>query len=187
MLTSYPRSKTHSKASTSRQKLSSSPHISSKKGQQDPQSTSHKASDFATSNETHDLFDESFLNEEHPADLSTGQSSHRQQHDLLGLALQIDNSGLPGNKVHASNEVSEATPHDQEQVFASLCPMHKALLAGVQSSMDGQPGQARELKYIPMERYLAEDLEERYALFNLGRTSVGEEWVRYSGCLCMPK
>jgi hypothetical protein len=116
-----------------------------------------------------------------------GLSPHRPQHDLLGLALQIENNGSSGNKVHTSKEVIEATSHDQEQVFAGLCPMHEALLARVQSNMDGQPGQVRELKQIPMERYLAEDLEERYALFSLGPTSVGEEWARYSGCRCVPK
>jgi hypothetical protein len=115
------------------------------------------------------------------------QSLYRPQHGLLGLALQTYNNGLPGNEVHASKEVIEATPHDQEQIPSRLCPIHKSLLAGIPLNMDAQPGQVTESKHTPMERYLAEGLVERYALFSIGMTNAGEEWARYSGCLCGPK
>jgi hypothetical protein len=169
----------------------SSVYLSSPSVEQDQQSTFHKASDSFTSNmaagEPYDLLNTEFNGEDTLADPSMGHitpAAYRQQHDLLGLALQTDNNGLPANEVHWSKEVTEAAPYDQKQTFTGLCPIYKALLAEIQSDVNAQ--RAREVKHIPMERYLAEDLAERYALISLGPTQAGEEWERYSRCLCVP-
>lgn len=101
---------------------------------------------------------------------------YQQEYDLLGLALQLSNDSQTANGVEPFNEGPEARSQD----LACACPVHST----IPSNTEVLPAQAGELKHTPMNRYLAEGLAERYALFDIGPSDNGGQWARYSGCLC---
>jgi hypothetical protein len=113
---------------------------------------------------------------------SITHSVHRQQNDLLGLTLQTPNSSSSDDGMKNSHTPLLEVP--EEKIAA--CAVHVALLAGLHAgpatSRATAPG-PKEMP-IPMDRYLAEGLAERYALLGLGREGTGREGARYSGCLC---
>lgn len=102
--------------------------------------------------------------------------SYQQEHDLLGLAVQTSITSLPDNTVGASNAELHVTPQDQ----ISSCPMHSRILA----TADVLSSNTGEVKQMPIDRYLAEDLSDRNALLNLDPSDSAWQWARYCGCLC---
>jgi hypothetical protein len=104
---------------------------------------------------------------------------HRQQNDLFGLTLQTPNNSSSDDEMEISHTPLPAAP--EEKITA--CAVHISLLAGLYAdpatSRAAAPGPNEML--IPMDRYLAEGLAERYALLGLGHEGTG---ARYSGCLC---
>jgi hypothetical protein len=112
----------------------------------------------------------------HAADLPTDHVKHRQEQDLLGLTLQASNNSEVGISESASQAVLE------EKIAA--CPVHSTLLSGLQGDANALLGQGAGPKLIPIERYVAEGLAERYTLLSLSHSNTGAEWARYSSCLC---
>jgi hypothetical protein len=169
-------------------------HVSSPVVDQDLKPTSHRAVDSLIINmadESDDLQSATFSNEDTLADPSTGDitySADRQQHDLLGLSLQTAINGLSNNETKAPNNSFHNTALQAvlgEKVAA--CPVHKTLLAGFHASAvtGGATTSEPKSKLMPMGRYLAEGLEERYALVSVSQSETGGEWARYySACLC---
>ena len=101
---------------------------------------------------------------------------YQQEYDLLGLVLQDSNNSQPSNGVEPFKESPEAGSQD----VVSTCPIHSTTL----SNAEVLPAQGGELKHMPMDRYLAEDLAERYSLFDIGPSDNDGQWARYSSCLC---
>jgi hypothetical protein len=156
------------KTSTSRRILSSSTCISSKKGEQG----------FPKSSETDDSLDKELdtQNKDSLWSCSKESRAYQQEHDLLGLALITSNDSVPDSRVDSDKEGLEARTQDN----ISACPIHRSIL----SNVEALPSQAGELKCMPMERFLAEGLAERYALLSPSYSNTGGEWTRYSACLC---
>jgi hypothetical protein len=102
--------------------------------------------------------------------------AHQQEYDLLGLALQTSNNSQPANGVEPFKE----GPKAESQGLVSTCPVHSAIL----SNADILPTHVGELKHMPLDRYIAEGLVERYALLDVGPSDSGGQWARYSSCLC---
>ncbi len=163
--------------------------ISSTAGDRGQQSVNCKvsASNFPASNRTHDSLDKELPTQEVGAHVSINHFSRTPGQDLLGQTQQTSSNRNCDDEEHRFKDVVETISSDQEWMSAASCPVHKAFLAGVHSKMDAQPGQAGELKHMPMDRYLAEGVTERYALFSLSSTSAGEDWARYSECICAPR
>jgi hypothetical protein len=101
---------------------------------------------------------------------------HRQEQDLFGLTLNTSYKSLPDIEADSCDEFLEAIPQDR----ISACPIHSSIL----SNADALPVQAGQIKYVPMDRYLAEGLKERYALVDIGSLGSGGQWSRYFDCLC---
>jgi hypothetical protein len=129
-----------------------------------------------SSNETDDSSGLGSNTQDHLCHTSIGHIKHRQEQDLLGLASNTFTSSLPNNETDSSDEVLKAISQDR----ISACPVHSVIL----SNADALPAQAGEAKYVPMDRYLAEDLKERCAILNIGPSDSGGQWAIYSGCLC---
>jgi hypothetical protein len=161
-------------------KLQSPTRASSIEGEQDQRSASHKASGFPKIKDTYDWFDAEAALAERPADFWTPHVKHRQEQDLSGLTLQASNNDILDNELETSKEVIEAIP--QKQIRA--CPVHGALFAGLYGDTDLLPNPSQETGPMPIQRYVAEGLAERYALLSSNQTETGGEWARYSGCRC---
>jgi hypothetical protein len=126
-----------------------------------------------------------FSDEDSPIGSSTEHTTlaaKRQQHDLLGLALQYS-STIANDKEHEIPIPQPQALHDEK---IASCPAHLALLAGLPVDAAIRDGTALDPKntLMPMERYLAEGLTERYALFSFNCSETGREWARFSDCLC---
>jgi hypothetical protein len=67
----------------------------------------------------------------------------------------------------------------------AACPIHKTLLSGFHAIAATSRATTSEPQsmLMPVERYLAEGPDERYALVSISHSETGE-WARYSGCLC---
>jgi hypothetical protein len=127
--------------------------------------------------------------EDTPADPSMGyiaRAFHRQQNDLLGLTLQPFNNTIPDNEMKISstflhNNSLQAVPDEK----IAACPFHRTLLVGFHAIAVTSRATTSDPKsmLLPMERYLAESLAERYALVSISHLEI-EDWARYSGCLC---
>lgn len=94
--------------------------------------------------------------------------AQRQEYDLLGLSLQI-----PGNEIFQV----------PLRIQVSACPIHNALFQENLSSAIPMQGSAAMsmLSFTSIDRYLAEGLAERYAIYSASGTG---EWARYHGCQC---
>jgi hypothetical protein len=103
--------------------------------------------------------------------------SSQQQHDLLGLALQTSAGRVPDDEVETSYEGPRAIDEDH----IPTCPIHRSILSN--TSIPIVPG--GEQMVTPMDRYLAEGIQERYALVHVGISDSEEPWARYKDCLCM--
>jgi hypothetical protein len=132
----------------------------------------------ATSNDTYDLINNELntQDEDNQEDCLEKHVTYQQKYDLLGLALQTPTSSLTSNEAETSNAALQAMP----QGHLHTCPIP----SGILSSADVLHGQAGEPKQLPIDRYLAEGLAERYALVNISPSDTGGQWARYSGCLC---
>jgi hypothetical protein len=139
-------------------------------------SLSARVQESPSSNETNNSFGIGFSTQDHLCDSSTEHLKHRQKQDLLGLEPETFTNSVPDIEADSSDEVLEAIPQDQ----ISACSVHSSIL----SNADALPGKAGEIKYAPMDRYLAEGITERYALFNIGSSGSGGQWTRYFSCLC---
>jgi hypothetical protein len=128
-------------------------------------------------NETYDWLDTEAALAERPAGFWFEHVKHRQEQDLAGLTLQASNTNVLDNESETSKEAIEAMP--QEQIWA--CPVHAAVLSRLSGDTD-LPNQ--EPAPMPIERYVAEGLAERYALLSLSQAETGGEWARYSACIC---
>lgn len=142
--------------------------MSSKEGQQDPTTSNHSYDSIGNELNTED--------KDNQEDCSKKNLAYQQDNDLLGLALQTSATNLPGNEMNTSNATLEA----MSQGHIYTCLIHTSIL----SNAALLPSQSEELKQLPMNRYLAEDLSQRYALVNISRSGSGEQWARYPGCLC---
>jgi hypothetical protein len=140
--------------------------MSSKDGQQDS----------TTSNHTYDSIDNELNteDEDNQEDCAKKHHASQQEYDLLGLALQTSTNRLPSNEADTSNVAPQAQGHQ------SACPIHSGFL----SNADAVPIQAGELKQLPMDRYLAEGLAERYALLSIGPSENEGQWARYAVWTC---
>jgi hypothetical protein len=114
---------------------------------------------------------------------------HGQEYDILGLTLQSSTSVSPhANELQTSNEALQPISHEQ----ISACPVHSALVIGDHEEEDPDSPDidsqrvlpCRGMGHTPIERYLAEGLAERYALFSPSQAETAGEWARYFGCLC---
>jgi hypothetical protein len=159
--------------------LQSPNRTSSIEGEQDQRSASHRASGFPMNNEVNDWLDTEAALAEHPAGFWSEHVKHRQEQDLAGLTLQASNTNGLDNESETSKEVIEAMT--QEQIWA--CPVHAAVLSRLYGDTD-LPNPSQEPAPMPIERYVAEGLAERYALLSLSQTETGGEWARYSACIC---
>ena len=139
-------------------------------------SLSARVQESPSSNETNNSFGIGFSTGDHLCDSSKEHLKHRQEQDLLGLASKTFTNSVPDNEADSSDEVLEAIPQDR----ISACPVH----SGILSSADTLPGQVGEIKYAPMDRYLAGGLTERYALLNIAPSGSGGQWARFFSCLC---
>jgi hypothetical protein len=142
--------------------------MSSKEGQHD----------LTTSNNTYDSIDNELNTEDkdNQEGYAKKHPAYQQEYDILGLALQSSTNSLPCNEVGASNVALQAI----SQGHMNTCPIH----SGILPNAEALPSQAGELKQLPMDRYLAEGLAERYALLNIDPSDSGGQWARYSGCTC---
>ena len=111
--------------------------------------------------------------------------SHRQEHDLFGLSLQPEKDNLRGKDEYTAIEVTSDTSYDGDKSLSHACPIHQILLAELRSDTYSKLGQDRIPADLPMERYLAEGPAERYALFRMDVLNSGEDWARYTKCLCV--
>jgi len=138
--------------------------------------------EFLSDNEIYNPFETESSTQDHLCDSSTEYMKHRQEQDLLGLTLQTPKNSLPDNEMNTPNTLLQAVP--EEKIVA--CPLHNALLAGLLADEVTSDGTASDSKsmLMPMDRYLAEGLGERYALLNLRPSDAEGDWARYSGCLC---
>jgi hypothetical protein len=100
------------------------------------------------------------------------------QHDLLGLALQVDANSLAVTDIHTLEEVIEEAHFDQHLAFARRYPLHQALLPEINLNPNRKLDQAREHNLPPMERDFAEALVDRCAFVSLGPTDTEEGWSR---------
>jgi hypothetical protein len=130
------------------------------------------------SNDTYDLINNELntQDEDNQEDCLEKHLTYQQKYYLLGLALQTPTSSLTSNEAETSNAALQAIP----QGHMHTCP----ILSGILSSADALHGQAGGLKQSPIDRYLAEDLAERYALVDISPSDTGWQWARYSGCRC---
>jgi hypothetical protein len=149
---------------------------SSLEGEQDQQSASRRASDFPTMRDMYDWLDTDAAEAEHPVGFST---EHRQEQDLSGLTVQASTTNVLESKLDNSKEFIEAIPEEQIRV----CPVHGALFGGLYGPTV-RPNPSQRTSHMPLERYVAEGLAERYALLSLNQMETGGEWARYSACLC---
>jgi hypothetical protein len=130
-----------------------------------------------------------FSDEDSPTGSSTEHATlaaDRQQRDLLGLALQC--SSTIANDKEYKIPIPQPQPQPQalpDEKIAS-CPVHRALLTGppVDAAISDGPASDPKNTLMPMERYLAEGLAERYALFSFSYSETGREWARFSDCVC---
>jgi hypothetical protein len=128
--------------------------------------------------------------EDTSADPSMGDitySAHRQQNDLLGLTLQMPNTCLSNNETKISNaSLQNASLQAASDEKIAACPVHNALHAKLHADTLTGNGTTSEPNRVlmPMKRYVAEGVEERYALFDVGQAESGGDWARYFGCLC---
>ncbi len=100
--------------------------------------------------------------------------NQRQEQDLLGLASETTNdASWRRSESDSPDEVLGAVPRDQ----MSACPIHSRILSG----QEKRPVRGEQPVHMPMDRYLAEGLVERYALLSLDD---GEQWARYFHCVC---
>jgi len=133
-------------------------------------------------NETYDWFDAEAALAERAGGFWSGHAKHRQEQDLACLTLRASNTNVLDNESETSKEAIEAMP--QEQIRA--CPVHAAVLSRLYGDTD-LPYPNEEQAPMPIERYVAEGLAERYALLSLSQTETGGEWARYSACICERK
>jgi len=188
LLTSHPRAKTRSNGNDSRDRLTPPTQSSCSFVMRDQASTSYKASCSFTSSmaeQPNNLVSIRFSDEDNPTGSSTEHTTHtakRQQHELLGLALQYSST--------IANDKEYKIPIPQPQALSdekiASCPVHRDLLAGLSVDAAVSNGTAPDPKntLMPMERYLAEGLAERYALFSFSYSETGREWARFSDCVC---
>jgi hypothetical protein len=101
---------------------------------------------------------------------------YQQEHDLIGLALQTSITAVPNDEV----EISHEGPRSVNDGHISICPIHHSILSSA-DKLKVQEGQ----KLVPIVRYLAEGLQERYALVNVETSDSEEQWARYKDCRCM--
>jgi hypothetical protein len=105
---------------------------------------------------------------------STQYNKHRQDQDLMGTSSGTLHDSLSSDQVDKFLEATKTASQD----CVSTCPIHNSVL----SNAEKMPGQGPQLKHLPIDRYLAEGLEERYTLLKLDDEA---QWARYSGCICV--
>lgn len=119
-----------------------------------------------------------------PPNEEIAHTAYKKQYDLLGLTPPTTHEYLPDEDM-ACSDSSLQRAHDEK---IAACPVHGALLTKFHTERDIVSEVAREpqstLTPLPMDRYLAEGLDERYALLNINHPGRGGEWARYSACIC---
>ncbi len=91
----------------------------------------------------------------------------------MGLALQTFNDGVTGSEKNNSSSPLEGVTEE----LNSACPIHSALLAALNAATVTSGGITSELEgtFKPIDRYLAEGIEERYALLSVSDSDTGGE------------
>jgi hypothetical protein len=179
----FIRDNSRPKRTTTHAEAQSSSRPFSTRGDRDQQSASRRASNSPTIDEIYDWHSTDTSLAER-GEVSRAESiKHQQRHDLLGLALQDSRDDLLDNELQSPKNSAESI--SQEQI--SACPVHGALLAELQDTTRHLSSQGQGMASMPMERFLAEGLAERYTLLKISQTETEGDWARYSACLCHRK
>jgi hypothetical protein len=103
--------------------------------------------------------------------------SSQQQQDLLGLALQTSASRVTDDEMETPHEGPCAIDEDH----IPTCPIHRSILLNTIIPIIPEG----EQMVAPMDRYLGEGIQERYALIHYRASDSEELWARYKDCRCM--
>jgi hypothetical protein len=168
--------------SSSYQKAPYDKSVSSKKGDKDQDGLNNRTSGFSTDSKTQGSSNAELSTKESPKDHPMEMTTHDQKHDLLGLALH--------------NSTSQGVHSPSFEHVISICPVHSIAItddhgdenfdASVTSSQQEAASSHAET-HMPIERYLAEGVAERYAILSLeenGTERRGGSEGYSRGCLC---
>jgi len=137
-------------------------------------SLSVKAPESVPSEEIIDMFGTTLSIVNELCESSTQHNKHRQDQDLMGISSGTLHNNLSNDQV---DKFVEATKEASQDCML-ICPIHNNVL----SNAEKMPGQGAQFKHLPIDRYLAEGLEERYTLLKLDDEA---QWARYFECICV--